>query len=304
MKVVALAGGTGSAKLLRGLSRLPIDLTAVVNVGDNVWMYGVYVCPDVDIATYTLAGVADRAKGWGVEGDTFKVMERLSEMGLPAWFRLGDLDLATCLVRTSMLREGVTLTQATDRIRRIYRIGASILPVTDSELETWLATPKGEMHLQEFWVREKGRPQVSGIRFRGARGARVTYQVRRAISDADRIVVCPANPVTSMRPILAVPGFVHLLSEAEADVIALSPMVGSAPFSGPAGKLLKAMGERRDSVGVASLYSKFLDGILISADDRSMAKPIDSMGIRCGVTDTLMREPDDELRLAKELLKL
>ena len=168
MKVVALAGGTGSAKLLRGLAGLPLDLPAVVNVGDNCWIYGVYVCPDVDIATYTLGGIADAGRGWGVQGDTYNFLAALSRLGRETWFRLGDIDLATCLLRTEMLRKGDSLTSATDRIRRALGVGSQILPATDDPVETWLSTSKGDLHLQEFWVRERGSPRVNGVSYRGA----------------------------------------------------------------------------------------------------------------------------------------
>jgi LPPG:FO 2-phospho-L-lactate transferase len=299
-----LAGGTGSAKLLRGLDKLPIDLTAVVNVGDNAWVYGTYVCPDIDIATYTLAGIADRTKGWGIEGDTFKVLQTLSRLGAKPWFKLGDMDLATCLIRTQMLQNGATLTQATERIRRLYGVRRSILPVTDADVRTWLATSKGEMHLQEFWVKERGLPHVFRVIYRGGAKARVTSRVRSALLNADRIVLCPANPVTSLGPMLAISGLASLLSRTKARVVALSPMAGNSPFSGPAGKLLKAMGSRRNSVGVARLYSKFLEGMLISAGDLSMVRPIESLGVRCVCTDTFMKGPEDEVRLARELLEL
>ena len=304
MRVVALAGGTGSAKLLRGLQRLPVDLAAVVNVGDNIWMYGAYVCPDVDIATYTLAGVADRTWGWGLEGDTFEVLRRLSKLGAETWFRLGDLDLATCLARTRMLRDGATLTEATERIRRALGVASAVLPVTDSEVATWIKTPKGWMHLQEFWVRRRGRPRVTGIEYRGARKAEVTPKVRSAIRRADRVVICPANPVTSIGPMLAVRGFSRLLEGCEARVVALSPMAGRAPFSGPAGKLLRAGGSRPDSMGVAGLYSSFLDALLVAETDSALTPSIESLGVRCATSHTRMANRDDEVRLARELLEL
>jgi len=304
VKVVALAGGTGSAKLLRGLNELPIDLTAVVNVGDNAWMYGVYVCPDIDIATYTLAGVADHRMGWGIEGDTYEVHCRLSKLGEETWFKLGDLDLATCLVRSRMLRDGASLTQATERIRRMFGVTARILPVTDAPVETRISTPKGDMHLQEFWVREGGRPRVTGVRFKGVREAMLTPEARAVILAADRIVLCPANPVTSLGPTLAVPGVARALSQAKAKVVALSPMLGRVPFSGPARKLLKAVGSRQDSVGVARLYSRFLDSLLIANEDSAMSPLIEGLGIQCAATDTRMKGHDDEVRLARELLEL
>ncbi|MDG7007036.1 MAG: 2-phospho-L-lactate transferase [Nitrososphaerota archaeon] len=304
MRVVALAGGTGSAKLLRGLRSLPIDLTAVVNVGDNAWIYGVYVCPDVDIATYTLAGIVDAKRGWGIEGDTFNSLGALSRLGRDTWFRLGDLDLATCLLRTEMMREGASLTLATDRIRKALGAETPILPATDGPVETWVSTSQGKMHLQEFWVREGGKPEVNGVTYRGVRESSPTAKVRSAIRSADRVVVCPANPVTSIGPMLALPGFQELLAAAKGSVVALSPMVGRAPVSGPAGKLLESTGARPDSVGVAELYSDFADAILISGQDSSLRRPIEALGVRCALTDTMMTDRAAESRLARELLEL
>jgi LPPG:FO 2-phospho-L-lactate transferase len=303
LKVVALAGGTGSAKLLRGLLRLGVDLTVVANVGDNIWIYGVYVCPDIDIACYSLAGIADAAKGWGIEGDTFEVLRSLEGRGVESWFRLGDRDLATCMQRTEMMRAGATLTDATDSERKSLGLKCRVLPVTDDSVETRIDTSKGDIHLQEFWVKEKGRPRASGVRYKGARNSRVTPQVVSAVSRADRVVICPANPVTSIGPMLAVPGFARLLSQSKARVVALSPMEGSAPFSGPAGKLMKATGTRQDSVGVARFYSTFLDGIIISEGDLGLRRDIKTMGVTCLTSNTRIESPKDELRLAKELMR-
>jgi len=303
VKVVALAGGTGSAKLLRGLHRLPIDLTVVSNVGDNFWSYGVYVCPDVDIAMYTLAGIADAQKGWGIHGDTYHVLARLSRMGIETWFKLGDRDLAICLARTELMREGDTLTEAIEKARRSLGVGIPILPVTDDEIETRLDTTRGDMHLQEFWARYGGRPHVKDVWYKGARKARLSRRVVSAISSADRVVVCAANPVTSIGPMLALKELPRVLSRSNARVVALSPMVGRAPFSGPAGKLLKATGVRTDSVGVALLYRRFLDAIAISESDSEMSGEIEALGIDCLTTDTRLKRPEDALRLSKELLR-
>jgi len=281
-----------------------VDLTTVVNVGDNAWINGVYVCPDIDIATYTLAGVADAQRGWGIQGDTYGVLGALSRLGVDTWFRLGDIDLATCLLRTEMLREGATLTQASDRIRRGFGVRSPILPATDGSVETWLRTSKGDLHLQEFWVRERGRPRVEGVTYRGARKASATAQVKSAIRSADRVVVCPANPVTSIGPMLAVRGFADLLARSGARVVALSPMAGWAPYSGPAGKLLKAIGVRPDSAGVAGLYSGFIDAIMISDEDSTMKGAIEGGGVECALSDTMMTDREAESRVARELLEL
>ena len=302
MKVVALAGGTGSAKLLRGLARLPIDLTVLANVGDNIWTYGVYVCPDVDIATYRLAGISS-PRGWGIAGDSFEVLRGLSRLGKETWFRLGDMDLAVCLARTEMLRKGLSLTQATERIAKSLGAGSPILPVTDDRLETRILTPTGELHLQEFWVRERGRPKVIGVRYEGARGAEPTREVAAAVSAADRVVICPANPVTSIGPMLAVTGFKRLLRETGARIVALSPMEGAAPFSGPAGKFLRATGTSPDSYGVARLYSDLADCIVISEADAALGEKVRALGMECVTTGTRMRGLTGELRLARVMIE-
>jgi len=281
-----------------------VDLTVVTNVGDNFWAYGVYVCPDVDVATYTLAGIADESHGWGISGDTYSVLSQLSALGEETWFRLGDRDLAHCLVRTSMLQHGASLTEATERVRKKLGIRCRILPATDDPVETRILTQEGDLHLQEFWVRERGLPKVTGIRYKGGRKARVTKEVSDAVSRADRIVVCPANPITSIGPILAIPGFTKLLADSYAKVVAVSPIVGKAPFSGPAGEFLRARGSRVDSFGVAELYSKFLDCIFISEEDRELGPDIRSLGVDFTATDIQLDGPKAQLRLAKELLKV
>lgn len=304
MKLVALAGGTGSARLLRGLHRLSVDLTVVANVGDNFWTYGVYVCPDIDIATYTLAGVADPTKGWGIAGDTFEVLSRLSSLGAETWFRLGDRDLALCLLRTDLMRRGRTLTEATERIRTALRVQRPILPVSDDPVETRIVTSRGNTHLQEFWVRDRGRPQVHSVLYRGARGARLSPRVAMALTKADRILICPANPVTSIGPMLAIPGLSGALASSKARVVALSPMRRGAPFSGPAGKLMRAIGSRPNSAEVARLYAAFLDCIVISDADSGLCRPIEKLGVRCSTADIRMGGPEDEVRLARVLLEV
>ena len=301
-KVVALAGGTGSAKILRGLAALDVDLTVLGNVGDDYRFYGLPVCPDLDIAMYTLAGVADNARGWGIGGDSFAALKQLSGLGLETWFRLGDMDMAVQVFRRSLIDSGMTLTEATDSLRRALGVSASILPVTDDPLETHIITPRGSLHLQEFWVRERGRPHVVGVEYRGSRSASLTREAKGAIRAADRVVVCPANPVTSIRPMLAVRGTLGALAKSQARISALSPMIGQAPVSGPAAKLMKACGVRVDSVGVAKLYSAFLDSIIIDGSDKEMKEEIESIGVECRLSSTFIRGSADEVRLARELL--
>jgi LPPG:FO 2-phospho-L-lactate transferase len=304
LRVTALAGGTGSAKLLRGLYSLPIELTVIANVGDNIWVHGLYVCPDVDIAMYTLAGVSNPDTGWGIAGDTFSTLSQISRLGGETWFKLGDKDSATSILRTAMLRRGMTLTAVTDTLRKSFGVRSKLLPATDQNLETRIVTQAGDLHLQEYWVREKGEPEVTRVRYRGAGRASMTKEVRRALFGADRVVVCPANPITSIAPMLAVNGFAKELARSDARVVALSPMVGGAPFSGPAGKLMKSIGRRADSVGIASMYRKFADCIVVSSEDSAMKKQIEAMGMECITSQTMMKTHEDERRLARELLEV
>jgi len=302
MKVVALAGGTGSAKLLRGLNRLDVDLTVIANVGDNIWIYGVYVCPDVDIACYSLAGIADHEKGWGIEGDTFRVLSTLGQLGVRTWFALGDQDFGTCLARTEMLRAGRSLTETVEWERGALGVECRVLPATDDPVETRILTRKDDLHLQEFWVRDRGDAEVSGVKYEGASRARVPDQVRAALEEADHIVLCPANPITSIGPMVAIPRLRRLLTASKARKVALSPMEGGAPFSGPAGKLMLATGSRPNSGGVAELYRTFIDTLVVSSLDSALKPAIEATGVHCVVTDTRLSTPQDQLRLAKELL--
>ena len=302
MKVVALAGGTGSAKLLRGLARLTRDLVVVANVGDNYWFHGLYVCPDVDIAVYTLAGISDERAGWGICGDTFNVLGQLAKLGGETWFKMGDADLATAIVRTAMLSSGKTLTEATSLIRKALGARVPVLPATDSPVETLMLTQAGSMHLQEFWVKNRGRPLVKGMRYSGADRASPTPQVKKALARADRVILCPANPITSIGPIIAIKGMKALLSGCDARVVALSPMVGNRPYSGPAGRLMKQVGVRPDSVGVASLYARFVDELVIDRKDEGLKEEVEGLGVSCRVADTLMNTRLQEKKLASVLL--
>jgi len=301
MKVVALAGGTGSAKLLRGLKELSADLTVVCNVGDNFHWKGLLVCPDIDIAMYALAGVGDRNRGWGIEGDTFHTLSELNRLGAEAWFRVGDRDLATSMIRTDLMSRGMSLSEATEGLARKHGLAQKVIPVTDDPMETHILTPKGELHLQEFWVRDRGRGHVKGVAYHGA-SAGISKSARKEILDADRLVVCPANPVTSIGPMLAVRGVVDALVQTSGRISALSPMIGKGPISGPAGKLMKATGIRPDSVGVAMFYSDFLDVMIVDRADAALRKQVEAAGPRCLLSDITIRDERDAVRLARELI--
>jgi LPPG:FO 2-phospho-L-lactate transferase len=300
-RVVALSGGTGSAKFLRGLQKVT-KFTVVANVGDNAWFHGLYVCPDIDIVTYTLAGVADAKRGWGIHGDEFKALGQLKKLGSEGtWFNIGDVDMATHVFRTALMKEGKSLTEVTLTVaRRLGVRGVKILPATDERLETHVVTAeKGEMHLQEFWVKEGGRLTAKDVRYVGAKQAHATAEASRSVLSAERIIISPANPMTSVMPILSIGGFRGLMRKSNARKVAISPMVGERAFSGPAAELMAARGIKPSSEGVARLYRGLIDVLIVDETDNVQARAIESTGVSCVRTSTLMKSRDDEVRLAK-----
>jgi len=300
-ETVVISGGTGSAKFLRGLRGIA-RFTVVANVGDNAWFHGLYVCPDIDTVTYTLGGMADTQRGWGIQGDEFRVLGQLKRLGAAGtWFNIGDMDMATDLLRTTMMREGKSLTQATTAIAKGLGVeGCRILPATDQHVETRIVTAeKGEMHLQEFWVRERGRLTPKGVRYVGARQARPTSEVLRCVASAKRIIIAPANPITSILPTLSIGGFRDALRKSKARKVAVSPMIGEGAFSGPAAGLMAAKGLKPTSESVARLYEGLIDAIVLDKSDRAQAKAIERAGVSCVFTSTLMSSRTEEVRLAK-----
>jgi len=300
-KVVALSGGTGSAKFLRGLQKRS-PFTVVANVGDNAWFHGLYVCPDIDTVTYALAGVLDARRGWGIMGDTFDALGQLKRLGsADTWFNIGDMDLATDVYRTALMKDGKTLTEVTSTIARGLGVRKwTVLPATDDHIETHIVTAeKGEMHLQEFWVKESGLLTPKGVLYLGARQARTTSQVSKGISSAERIIISPANPITSVMPTLSIGGFREALAKSKARRVAVSPMLGEGAFSGPAARLMAAKDLKPTSEGVARLYKGLIDVLVLDESDRDQANAIEKAGVSCCFTSTLMRTRADEVRLAK-----
>lgn len=302
MKVTALAGGVGGAKLLVGLQRVVDDLTAIVNTGDDSRIYGVHVSPDVDIVTYWLAGIADIERGWGIEGDTFHVIEAMRGLGSEAWFNLGDRDFATCLLRTERLRGGEPLSTITDEVRASLGVKARILPMTDDEVATRIVTRDGvTLEFQEYFVRERQEPEVAEVRFAGIADARPAPGVIEAIRSADRIIICPSNPVVSVDPILSLPGIRDELTE-HPHVTAVTPIVRGAPLKGPADKLLTAKGVEVSARGVAALYAAFVDRFVLDEQDEEQAIDIEALGVEPLVLDTVMVDHNASERLARSLL--
>ena len=304
--IVVLTGGTGGAKLVEGLAG-EIDgaeLTIICNTGDDAIFHGLYVSPDIDTITYTLAGLNDAAKGWGIKDDSFVALEQLRRLGNDGWFNLGDKDLATHITRTRLLREGRTLSEVTDYLRGILGVRSTILPMSDQRIETRLMTPQGEISFQEFFVKERWAPRVSAVRCQGAEKSRAAPGVLDAIRHADTILVCPSNPITSIGPILSVPGIRVALAEITAPVIAVSPIIGAAAISGPAHRLMIACGFEASALGVARCYADFLDTLLIAEEDSGLREPIEGLGVTVISANIHMPGLADKRRLARQLLAL
>ena len=304
MHLTALAGGTGAAKLLRGLARVidTRDLTVVVNTGDDTEVWGLHVSPDLDTVCYTLGGVIDERKGWGLAGETFNALDQIARFGEPAWFNLGDRDLATHIHRTRLLREGRTLSQVTHALAAALGVSARVLPMSDQPVRTRILGPDGWLAFQEYFVRDKAQVDVRGVSYAGAPRARPAPGVTAAIVDADAVLVCPSNPITSVGPILAVPGLVEALRATAATVVAVSPIVGGDAVSGPAGRLMAAAGLPVSAVGVARAYADWLDMLIVDEQDRSLAADVERTGVRAVVAPAIMSNREAEVDLARHVL--
>jgi LPPG:FO 2-phospho-L-lactate transferase len=303
--IVVLSGGSGGAKFVQGLQRIVPgrELTVIVNTGDDLLWWGLHVSPDLDSITYALAGMLSAQRGWGVEADTFQCLEAMRRIGAPAWFQLGDRDLATHLSRTQLLAQGKSLTQATQLLADSLGIESNVLPMTDARVETRVITDQGELSFQEYFVRERFQPRVSQVIFAGAHQARPSAAVLSAIAEADAVFIAPSNPVTSIGPILALPGLIEALQATPAPVAAVSPIVGGAAVSGPAGELMKCQGFPVSPLGVARAYQGFLDVLLVDCADEAELPALQRIGIRGIVAETIMKSLDDKVSLARAALK-
>jgi len=299
--ITALAGGVGAAKLLQGLVQAvdPREVAVIVNTGDDAEFYGLHVSPDLDIITYTLAGIVDESKGWGVKGDTFHCLEMLRRYGYETWFMLGDRDLATHIHRTLLLKRGLRLSEVTDLIRKSLGVKARIIPMTDDRVGTYIVTDKGTMHFQEYLVKRGARDRVVNVVFKGIENAKPAPGVIESILESEGIVICPSNPIVSIGPILSIKGVREALKRTEAKVVGISPIVGGATIKGPADKLMRGLGIEVSAYGVAQLYSDFLDYFIIDNVDRALAERIENLGIKVIVTNTIMRSMEDKVRLAR-----
>ena len=299
-RIVYLTGGIGGSRFLSGLVRhvSPNQLCIVVNTADDRDFFGLHVSPDIDTVLYKLSGVVS-AEGWGVQGDTFFCLEQISKLGEEAWFRLGDKDLATHILRTKLLRQGLPLHSVTERLTKRFGIPWRILPMSDDPVETWIKTKEqGWVHFQEYLVKYRSMPSVLDIRYKGIRAARATQEVLEALERASLVIIGPSNPITSIGPILALRGVKPLLRALNKPVVAVSPLIGGRPVKGPLDKLFLSIGLEPGNLAVASRYRTFLRGLVIDQADRSDAGALAKNGLPVLVTDTLMHTQEDSGLLA------
>ena len=303
--ITALAGGVGAARFLTGLLKLvnQKDLSVIVNTGDDIELFGLHISPDVDIVTYTLAGIVDEEKGWGIKGDTFHCLEALRKFKGETWFNLGDRDLATHIFRTNLLKNGAKLSEVTARVSRLLGLEVAVLPMTDDRFETRVLIEEGLVHFEEYFVKRGGKDKVLGVEFLGGDRAKPAAGVLEAIREAEKVIVCPSNPIVSIGTILAVNGVRDALRQSDAKKVAVSPIIAGAPVKGPADKLMQGLGFEVSAFSVAELYSDFLDAFVLDVADSAEKGRIEKLGIEVKVTNTLMRSLEDKVELARTVLE-
>ena len=304
--ITALAGGVGASKFLDGLSRVapPEEISVIVNTGDDIEMFGLYIAPDLDIVTYTLAGAVNPETGWGLAGDTFNCLEQLlGYTQTERWFNLGDRDLAAHIFRAQLLRVGLPLSEIAERLRTALGVKSRVLPMTDTHTPTTIITAEGEMHFQEYLVKRRAQPKVTGIRFEYIESATPAPGIAEAVLNSDAIIICPSNPLISIGPILAVPGMRGLLERAEAPVAAISPVVGGASLKGPTDRMLTDLGMQVSAAQVARLYSDVADVFILDVQDEAAKPEIEDLGLKVCVTDTVMSGLEQKIKLAEFTLR-
>jgi LPPG:FO 2-phospho-L-lactate transferase len=302
LKVVALAGGVGGARMVDGLAQVlsPENLTVIVNTGDDFEHFGLYICPDLDTVCYTLAGIANPDTGWGRIGESWQALAALEALGGPTWFRLGDRDIGLHLERTRRMREGQALSQITGQFCRSLGIRSTVLPMTDDYVPTRVYTTEGELSFQEYFVHRRCQPQVTGFRFQNIEQARPIEGLWEALGVAELVIICPSNPWVSIDPILALPGVRHAVRGRT--VLAVSPIIGGQTVKGPAAKMYSELGIEPEAHSVARHYGNLLSGFILDQIDEKQVEIIRELGIATLVTDVLMKSHLDRARLAKEVV--
>lgn len=304
--ITVLAGGVGAAKFLQGLVEVvdPHELIIIGNTGDDIDLHGLHISPDLDIVTYTLAGLHHADQGWGIRGDTFHALEMLGRYGHSTWFNLGDYDLATHIHRSERLRHGWSLSAITDEIRQSLGVVPYILPMTDQRAETKIVTEEGVLHFQEYLVQRRTEPAVQGVVYEGIEVARPAPGVCEAIQEADGIIIPPSNPIVSIGTILAVPGVHQALATRRGRVVAVSPIVQGATLKGPADKLMVALGYEASALGVARYYGPLLNSFVLDTLDQPLEEPVRRLDIGVRVLNTIMSGPAERYALAKAVVEM
>ena len=302
--ITVLSGGTGGAKFVDGLRQViaPEELTIIVNTGDDLLWWGLYVSPDIDSITYVLSGMLSKERGWGVKGDTFFCLQHMGQLGQPIWFHAGDRDLAVHILRSKLLAEGKTLSEVTAEIADKLGVKARILPMSNSRVETRVGTPMGELSFEEYFVQRWYQDPVESIRFAGAADAEPAPGVIDAIVNADVVLLAPSNPITSIGPILAVPGVRVALHKTKGRIAAVSPIVAGEAVAGPAGILMASQGLPVSVAGVAQAYHDFLDMLIVDERDTDAADELRKSGLRVQIAKTVMRTMEDKAELARAVL--
>lgn len=303
--ITALAGGVGAARFLRGLVEVvpPSDVTAIVNTGDDVVLHGLHVSPDLDTLTYTIADAVNPETGWGLAGETWRVMDELERLGGEAWFRLGDRDLATHLYRTQRLAGGESLSRVTAALAASFGLTMRLLPMSDDRVETRVTVePDGEIGFQEYFVGRRHAVPVTAVRFDGVESATAAPGVLKSLAQAELVVICPSNPIVSIGPILAVAGVRAAVEAARERTVAVSPIVAGAALKGPADRMLVELGHEASVVGIARLYSPLARALVVDEADASLAAAVEAEGMSCVVTPTIMRSPVEARALARVVL--
>jgi len=301
--ITILAGGTGSVKLVRGLAAQTSDVNVISNVGDNYWLYGLYICPDIDTIIYGLSDLLDYEKGWGIKKDTFGFLRQMEILGEENWFRIGDRDAATHLIRTNMLKNGKNLSDITQWMCEKFAIESKIIPITDNTVETRITANGEDLHLQEFWVKHRGRGTIEGIQYVGADKARPNPDAIAAIQDAELVVIAPGNPLTSIGPMMGIKGVRKELTKNKKKVVAVSPLVGNKSFSGPADKYMEAAGIEVSAFGLAQFYADVCSKMIIDTKDKALKSKIEGLDIRVLDTKIKMQNKMAEEALAGFILK-
>ena len=304
--ITVLAGGVGAARFLQGLVRVrpQEEIIIISNTADDIELYGLHISPDIDIVMYTLAGIVDEEKGWGIKQDTFYCQEVLDRFGCETWLRLGDRDLATHIFRTNQLRKGSKLSQVTEQLSKTLGLRTTILPMTDEPVETRIMTDDGEVHFEEYLVKKQMKGTVESIRFAGIEQANPGPNVISSIQDSQAVIVAPSNPLVSIGPILALRGMRYALKTSKARIVAVSPIIRGSAIRGPADRMMQALGLEVSSFGVAQMYQDFLDGFVLDTLDKDQKPRVEGLGLKVVATNSLMKSLQDKENLAKVCLDL